>query len=136
MLNNINERTSDKIKKIRLEKGFTQKQLAEKCGMYESQIRKYEAGKANPKIETLQRIANALDVPLSALKNDLDLLCESVTNYFDFHAEVIKAAIKEENTLLEHYRQLNTDGRTEAQKRVQELTEIKKYTEGEEPQSE
>ena len=37
--------TGEKIKKTRIQKEFTQKQLAEKCGMYESQIRKYESGK-------------------------------------------------------------------------------------------
>ena len=51
--------TGEKIKKTRIQKEFTQKQLAEKCGMYESQIRKYESGKINPKIETLQKIATA-----------------------------------------------------------------------------
>lgn len=50
----------ENIRRIRKEKGYTQKQLAEKCGMYESQIRKYELNKANPKIETIERIANAL----------------------------------------------------------------------------
>lgn len=54
----------DKIRHYRLEKGLTQKQLAEKCGMYESQIRKYETGKANPKIGTLRRIADGLGVKL------------------------------------------------------------------------
>lgn len=59
--------TGSRIKKIRKQKGLTQKQLGEKCGMYESQIRKYENGNANPKIETLQKIADALDCSLIAL---------------------------------------------------------------------
>lgn len=52
----------ENIRRLRKEKGYTQKQLAEKCDMYESQIRKYESGKANPKLETIQKIAKALDV--------------------------------------------------------------------------
>lgn len=59
--------TGSRIKEIRKQKGLTQKQLGEKCGMYESQIRKYENGKANPKIETLQKIATALECNLSDL---------------------------------------------------------------------
>lgn len=59
--------TGSRIKEIRKQKGLTQKQLGEKCGMYESQIRKYENGKANPKIETLQKIATALKCNLSDL---------------------------------------------------------------------
>ena len=61
--------TGSKIKEIRLQKQLTQKQLGDKCGMYESQIRKYETGKANPKIETLQKIADALGVPVTELLN-------------------------------------------------------------------
>ena len=48
------------IKRIRKEKGLTQKKLGELCGIAESNIRKYENGKQNPKIETIERIANAL----------------------------------------------------------------------------
>ena len=60
--------TGENIKRIRMEKGYTQKQLAEKCEMYESQIRKYELNKANPKIETLEKIANALDCKVSDIR--------------------------------------------------------------------
>lgn len=57
--------TAENIKRIRIEKGFTQKQLGKLCGMADSAIRRYESGRAKPKIETAQRIANALGVPLS-----------------------------------------------------------------------
>lgn len=59
--------TGYKIKEIRLKKGLTQKQLGDLCGIADSNIRKYETGKQNPKIETLQKIAIALDVPLNCL---------------------------------------------------------------------
>lgn len=55
------------IRKIRIQKGWTQKQLGEKCGIADSAIRRYELGGANPKIETIQKIADALDVPVSSL---------------------------------------------------------------------
>ena len=55
------------IKRIRKEKGLTQKKLGELCGMNEANIRKYELGGANPKIETIQKIANGLGVPLHEL---------------------------------------------------------------------
>lgn len=135
-MDNLNTHTKDKIKKIRLEKGLTQKQLAEKCGMYESQIRKYETGKANPKIETLQKIADALEVPIIELRDDLDLFGERVINYFDFQRQIIEEAIKDEELLLDDYRILNTAGKAEARKRIQELTEIKRYIEKEEPPTE
>ena len=52
----------ERIKKIRLEKGMTQKEVAEKCGLFDSTIRKYESGRQNPKIETGEKIASAVGV--------------------------------------------------------------------------
>ena len=51
----------ENIKKIRKEKGLTQKKLGELCNppISESNIRKYENGKQNAKIETVDRIASA-----------------------------------------------------------------------------
>lgn len=63
----------DNIKKIRERNGLTQKQLGEKCGMADSAIRRYELGKANPKIETVQKIANALGVDAGDLDDRTDL---------------------------------------------------------------
>lgn len=50
----------DNIKKIRKQKGLTQKQLGELCGLADSAIRRYENGRANPKYETKKKIADAL----------------------------------------------------------------------------
>lgn len=57
----------ENIRKIRKEKGLTQKQLGELCKINEVQIRQYELGKANPKIETINKIASALNEPLNYL---------------------------------------------------------------------
>lgn len=57
----------ESIKSVRLEKGFTQKQVADACGMADSAIRKYESGKIVPKLETLRRIAGALGVEWTEL---------------------------------------------------------------------
>ena len=54
----------ENIKRIRKDKGLTQKKLGELCGMNEANIRKYELGKANPKIETVDKIASALGVKI------------------------------------------------------------------------
>lgn len=51
----------ENIRRLRKEKGLTQKQLGELCGINEANIRKYELGGANPKLETLQKIATALN---------------------------------------------------------------------------
>lgn len=60
---------SENIRKTRREKGLTQKKLGELSGINEVQIRQYELGKANPKIETIEKIANALNVSVLYLLN-------------------------------------------------------------------
>lgn len=57
----------EKIQAIRKEKKLTQRQLAEQCGLAEITIRQYEAGKYIPKIETVQKISIALEVPVRRL---------------------------------------------------------------------
>lgn len=55
------------MQKIRKEKGYTQKQLAEKCGVATGTIQQYELNKREPRREQLQKIATALNVPLYEL---------------------------------------------------------------------
>lgn len=52
----------EKIKSFRSLKQLSQKALAEKAGVSEIAIRKYEAGERNPKPEQLKKIAQALDI--------------------------------------------------------------------------
>ncbi len=52
----------ENIKRIRKEKGLTQKQLADKLKCATGTIQQYELGKRQPRIEQLKRIATALDV--------------------------------------------------------------------------
>ncbi len=68
----------ENIKRIRQEKGLTQKQLGNLCNppMADSAIRRYEAGKANPKTETVLKIAKALGVPVSYLNDSFGWLKE------------------------------------------------------------
>lgn len=83
----------DKIRQFRILKGYTQKQLAEKCGMYESQTENMKREKPIPKIETLQKIAKALEVPVSSLKGDLELAGDKIINYFQPEADQINFLI-------------------------------------------
>ncbi len=54
-----------RIKEILKEKGLTQKELAEKIGVSRISIVKTIAG--NPTVDTLQKIASALNVPIVKL---------------------------------------------------------------------
>lgn len=48
----------------RISYGLTQKELARKCGIKQSNISRLESGKANPTIRFLQKIAKAMDADL------------------------------------------------------------------------
>lgn len=55
-------KVGENIRRIRLEKGLTQKQVAQACGTADAYIRAYELGKYNPKPATVAKIAKALGV--------------------------------------------------------------------------
>ena len=121
--------TGDMIRKCRTEKGLTQKKLGELCGIADSNIRKYESGNQNPKIETLQKIADALDIPVNRLLAgkiiSRDELKEKLSEYGLTH---LVPDTEEERTVLENCKKLNETGKKEAAKRVEELTHLEKST--------
>ena len=121
--------TGDMIRKYPTEKGLTQKKLGELCGIADSNIRKYESGNQNPKIETLQKIADALDIPVNRLLAgkiiSRDELKEKLSEYGLTH---LVPDTEEERTVLENCKKLNETGKKEAAKRVEELTHLEKYT--------
>lgn len=59
----------ENIKRIRLQRGLTQKELSQLVGIAESAIRGYELGIRTPKIDKLQKIAYALGVNVETLSN-------------------------------------------------------------------
>lgn len=52
----------ERIRAVRTAAGMTQEELGKKCGIDGANIRKYENGKQNPKLETIRKIAKALNV--------------------------------------------------------------------------
>lgn len=62
------ETTGQRIKSARIAAGFTQQELADKIGVKNAAIHKYEAGLVvNLKRETIQKLAKALNVTPSYL---------------------------------------------------------------------
>ncbi|MBI5995890.1 helix-turn-helix domain-containing protein [Clostridium perfringens] len=57
----------ENIKSNRLKKKLTQKKLAETIGVSTITIQNYENNRREPNIETLNKIANSLDIPVSEL---------------------------------------------------------------------
>lgn len=57
----------EKIKYYRKQCGLTQKELGERLGVSASMIGQYENSTRNPKMETIQKIADVLGVNISSL---------------------------------------------------------------------
>lgn len=115
------------MQNIRKEKGYTQKQLAEKCGLATGTIQQYELNKREPRREQLQKIATALNVPLYELmgfdgsirvKGDkqrpFDIAIQKIQNKEDLTCEEETAII--EYVESEHFRQEKEDIKQLAQK--------------------
>lgn len=85
----------ENIKKIRKEKGLTQKELGKLCGMSEAQIGQYENGLRNPKMETLEKIANALDISYFELLDISETTKESNIQKITLNVEITNIIIKE-----------------------------------------
>lgn len=138
----------ENIKRIRKKKGLTQKQLGDLCNppMADSAIRRYEIGKANPKIETIQKIADALEVPRNLLFENLDstekselvkldlinlikslnLEVSDITDKKKVEASVFQAAQKK-NHYIKLYDCLTANGQDKAIEQVELLTKIPEY---------
>lgn len=56
-----------KIKQLREEKGLDQKAFSFDCEIGRTQLHMIENGKTNPRLGTLMKIANALEISLSKL---------------------------------------------------------------------
>lgn len=58
---------SKKLKKLRIEKGFTQKQIADALNVSQNAVYNWENDKREPSLITVKKIADLLDVPPSYL---------------------------------------------------------------------
>ena len=74
---------SMKLKELRKEKGFTQKELGKAVGISEVMIGQYERGVRTPKIEMREKIANALGVTLNYFLSDSDDTNEVLAQIID-----------------------------------------------------
>ena len=66
-------RFGEKLRKLRVEKGWTQGELAEKAGLGKNTISNYEKGRTYPQDRTVyQTLATILGVAVDALRNEND----------------------------------------------------------------
>lgn len=63
----IQEMVGQRVRELRNNQGITQEALAELAGLHYSHIQRLEAGRANPTLDSLIRVSNALGVSPSQL---------------------------------------------------------------------
>lgn len=120
--------TGDRIRQYRKEKGLTQKQLGELCGIHEANIRKYELGTQNPKLETLQKIATALHVPVTMLRvGIIPDANEVMKKLSSWGIDKVMAHSEKEKIILDCCKSLNETGQQKAADYVKDLTKISEY---------
>lgn len=61
----------ENLKRLRRDRGWTQGELAEKCGIRLGQISKIERNGTDPKLSTIYAITNALDCTPNSLLTDV-----------------------------------------------------------------
>jgi transcriptional regulator with XRE-family HTH domain len=59
-----------KLKEFRVQKGFSQEELADIAGLHRTYVGSVERGERNISIDNMERLADALDLHLMDLLND------------------------------------------------------------------
>jgi len=119
-MSELNKEIGRRIKIARDRKGMSLENIASEIGVARSTVQRYEAGKIEkPKIPVVHAIANVLEVNPSWLigKSENPL-----------PASTVEKVTIDETALLKIFGSLNHDGKSEALKRIAELSEIPRYT--------
>lgn len=102
---NISESVAERIKKLRISRGYTQKELSELLYKSESTVRMWELGKSEPDLSTLQRLSVILGVSVDYLLDTEEKPAEN--------GELL------ENTIIYH-----RDGKTERKQLTKEQMDM------------
>lgn len=71
-MNDLAKAVGQRIRNYRTQKGLSQEKLAELCGCHPTYIGQLERGEKNATLESVEKIAAALEVSLSRLFEKLD----------------------------------------------------------------
>ena len=122
----------ERIKAARINIGMTQKELAEKLGIPYQSIGQWERDQRNPKVDTLQRLADVLGVSVPYLMG-----WNQVDKYFCGREASDDTVQKIANNIQMHHStraelnlafdKLNDKGQQVAVERVKELSKIPDY---------
>ncbi|WP_294403969.1 helix-turn-helix domain-containing protein [uncultured Clostridium sp.] len=99
--------TGNKIKELRKKRGLTQEELAQECGLSKNGIWNYENNKRIPTVNTLNKIADALDISFSELL-DINPLSEN-SNIYTNDKGAVTEVIPKTNNVNENLKMFDTD---------------------------
>ena len=131
----------EKIREIRISKGMTQKELAAKLDTTQQNLAQYENGKRNPKLMTIQKIADALNVELDELMGGImsfdtgeefkkawsERAQNQPANNCDSLTVVYHNISEKDKKIISCFLKLNTIGQEKAIELVDMLTKIPEY---------
>ena len=60
------------VRKIRISKGISQEKYADMCNLHRTYISDIELGKRNVSLENIEKMANALDMSISKLFQEVE----------------------------------------------------------------
>lgn len=151
----MNDTIGERIKSARKERGLTQKGLAAQVGVPYQTIQYWENGRRNPKIDNLQKVADALDTDVNWLLRGSVAQQQAEFARHVLHKKSGAAKLSEVNQvfntasdqsaetaapepagsvlsplevqLLEHFRSLNAAGQSVAVERLGELAQLPAY---------
>ena len=69
MENDVNKAFGKRVAELRKNAGYSQERFAFKCGVDRTYVGVVEHGEKSPTLNTIEKIANALDIPMSELFN-------------------------------------------------------------------
>ena len=91
----------ERLRAYRIQKGWSQEMLAEKAELHHTYIGQLERGEKNATSETIYKVATALDIPLSALFENISPSSE-VQDYASLSYDLIqKQPLSEQKMLYE-----------------------------------
>ncbi len=101
----------DNIKKIRMMKGYTQEYMADKLGIAQNTYSKYENNSEKLPFETIERIAEVLEVSLNEITSNDPIIINNqssnkgaqgrIENYYSDQKDLFEKLIESKNREIE-----------------------------------
>lgn len=96
-----------RIRQLRMQRGLTQAELAEKLNVSFQQIQKYERGRTSISLMRLQAIARALSVPTSDfLREEGSIRLSDPPASYDAEKTTLHRLTREEAAMVKHLRKI------------------------------